>query len=598
MPRDWAPFLSQLHERQAEAGFLSRQAVEEVASKCGVSTAEAWGAVDFYHYFLTRPEEAPAERCEGPVCGILRSLGGEIAGETEKPDRPGTKAETTAHEAHQETSPDAGPQRNGSAAAWGEGEASGPSRECATTACPGLCDYGPARREGVVFRALGPVEGLAPVEAPSTGQVFAPPVVAEDGAVFGQAVRPGGESLDDYLNVDGYRQMKRLLEGQLGAGEALQTLHDSGLRGMGGAGFPVAVKWKAVRQEASIPKYVVCNADEGEPGTFKDRAILHLVPHRLIEGMALCGRIVGSTRGIIYLRYEYPKAEQILRGAIEEAAEKGLLGDFRIEIRRGAGSYVCGEETALLNSLEGGMPWPREKPPFPTQAGLFGRPTVINNVETLAAVPAILGRGAEWFAGLGRGQARGSKIYSVSGCVKRPGNYELPLGVTARELIEKYAGGTIHSPVKAFTLGGISGGFLGSQYLDMPLDFEHPAKEGFFLGSGGVVVLDLAACPLDFVRRCLLFYESESCGRCSPCRIGTVRLREHFDALTSSVATGADWGEHLDPLLQTMRSASACGLGRSVPLIVRGLLESCAEEVKEHRHGRCRNGVCFGGGRS
>ncbi|HSR69389.1 MAG TPA: NADH-ubiquinone oxidoreductase-F iron-sulfur binding region domain-containing protein [Acidobacteriota bacterium] len=530
MSHQWAPFLDKLHRRQDQAGHLSRQAVEEVASGCGIAVAEAWGAVRFYHYFKTQPGDDRTERCQGPVCGLLKG-----------------------HEA-------------------GDG----------MTACPGLCDQGPARRRGSVFQARA---GRA---------VFSPPLVPIRGAVFPPALSSDGESLQAYLSAGGYLSLQRLNQGRLSGYEALQTLQESGLRGMGGAGFPAAVKWKAVREESSIPKYVVCNADEGEPGTFKDRAILHLTPHRLIEGMALCGHLVESTRGIIYLRYEYPEAAAILTRAIEEADQAGFLDGFQIEIRRGAGSYVCGEETAMLNSLEGRMPWPREKPPFPTQSGLFGCPTVINNVETLAAVPAILREGAQWFRDLGRGAACGSKLYSVSGCVKRPGNFELPLGISARRLIDEYAGGALSGPVKAFTLGGISGGLLGPQHLDMPLDFEHPQKEGFFLGSGGVVVLDQSACPVDFVHRCLLFYQQESCGRCVPCRIGTVRLRETVETLTrGGGASPADLSQALAPLLDTMKVTSACGMGRSVPLVMRGLTEYCAQEVEEHQNGHCRNQVCF-----
>jgi NADH:ubiquinone oxidoreductase subunit F (NADH-binding) len=267
---------------------------------------------------------------------------------------------------------------------------------------------------------------------------------------------------------------------------------------------------------------------------------------------------------------------------------------FDVEIVRGAGSYVCGEETALLNSLEGKMPWPRERPPFPTEDGLFGQPTLLNNVETFCCLPPLLKAGAEWFRSMGRGESAGTKIYSLSGKVVRPGNYELPLGVSARELIVDIAGGTPGGELpKAFTLGGISGGLLGRELLDIPLDYQAPQREGFFLGSGGIVVLDESCCVVDFVRSCLLFFEAESCGKCFPCRIGTVRLREFLDGLTGRSPLRPDAEIQAREIGEVMAAASACGLGQSVTLLINGMLRYFEEEFKEHLHEKtCRSKVC------
>jgi NADH:ubiquinone oxidoreductase subunit F (NADH-binding) len=349
-------------------------------------------------------------------------------------------------------------------------------------------------------------------------------------------------------------------------------------------------------------KYLICNADEGEPGTFKDRPLLHLTPHLLLEAMTIGGYLIGAETGIIYLRYEYPEGQKVLTKAIAEAEEAGLLGssiagtdfNFRVHVIRGAGSYVCGEETVLLNSLEGRVPWPRERPPYPTASGLWGKPTVINNVETLCQVPGILEKGAEWFRSLGREQNVGTKIYSVSGKVRRPGNYELPLGITARELLMGYAGGPPDGrTVKAFTLGGISGGLLRGDMLDLPLDYTAPAQYGASLGSGGVIMLDDSCCIVDFVRSCILFYESESCGKCFPCRIGTTRLREQLDGLTGRGVPLGRTREQIDELGSAMLSGSACGLGQTVPQVVRGMLSLFPDEFLEHMNERCcRVGAC------
>jgi NADH-quinone oxidoreductase subunit F len=535
--------LPALHEAQARDGCLTRDALEHVAASFRLAVADVFGAASFYHYFNTESETPIARAaCQGPVC----SLAGFNA-----------RAAGTLHR----------------------------------IPCPGLCDRAPARYDSGRFYAAG-----------NTGEDFLlPRMVDNEVALLSGISTPKPEDLERYREAGGYRQLMSLIHAGDSA-NALALLEASGLLGRGGAAFPLAAKWKAVRAAPQSPKYVICNADEGEPGTFKDRALLHLRPHLLLEGMAIAGHAVGAATGIIYLRYEYPQALAILSQAVLDAEQARLLGDriqgssfsFRIMVRRGAGSYVCGEETARWNSLEGRRPWPRERPPFPTTHGLFGKPTVVNNVETLCWAPMILEKGAEWFRGLGKGDNGGTKIYSVSGLVQRPGNYELPLGISARELIFDHAGGPEPGhAIRAFTLGGISGGLLGEDRLDLALDYQSPPQHGVFLGSGGVIVLDERCCVVDFVRSCMVFYEQESCGKCYPCRIGTVRLREWLDALTGRAAQPALSKVQVEEIGAAMTSTSACGLGQSAPLVVKGMQQFFPEEVDAHLRARkCPVGVC------
>ncbi|MBI4525666.1 MAG: NAD(P)H-dependent oxidoreductase subunit E [Deltaproteobacteria bacterium] len=539
-----AGLLTALHEAQARDGFLRRETLEKLAAQLKVPIADIYSAATFYHYFSFDEQRSKVKgRCGGPVCSL-------------------------------------------------PGMAKSDPQEMRAIACPGLCDQ--------------------PVAEYSLGRFFAdkehhgvfrlPESVDTEQVLFRGINSNKPQSLKHYRENGGFDVLLRLLN-EADAGNALDELKASGLVGRGGAGFPLAQKWQAARSAGASPKYVICNADEGEPGTFKDRPLIHLQPHLLLEAMAICGYLVGAGTGIIYLRYEYPEALEVLRSAIEEAEGAGLLGAdaggsgfaFEFHIARGAGSYVCGEETALLNSLEGHRPWPRERPPFPTTEGLWGKPTVINNVETLCSVPAILARGAGWYRSLGKGENAGTKIYSVSGKVKRPGNYELPLGITARELIFSYAGGPAPDhTVKGFTLGGISGGMLSAASLELSLDYHAPQKQGVFLGSGGVVVLDDSCCVVDFARACMLFYESESCGKCYPCRIGTVRLRELLDGLTGRALLPRNVLEKMEEIGSVMMSASACGLGQSAPLVVKGAFKFFSDEVKQHlEERRCPAGICF-----
>lgn len=336
--------------------------------------------------------------------------------------------------------------------------------------------------------------------------------------------------------------------------EILERVKKSGLAGRGGAGFPTGVKWEAVRNAPGFEKYVVCNADEGEPGCFKDRVLLDRDPHAVLEGMAAAARVTGARTGIIYLRYEYPDSIEPLRRAIGEAP----LDKFRVFIRRGAGAYICGEETSLLNSLEGARPFPREKPPYPTTHGLFQKPTVINNVETFAAVGPVL-----------RGGRADTKIFSVSGDVARPGNYEIPLGTPLRTLLE-LAGAR---DTKAVTMAGISGGFLGGEDLDVKLDIPSVKAAGSMLGAAGIIVYDKTRCMICAAEDCMRFFADESCGKCFPCRIGTTRLAE-------MIPQGR--ADEIREIGEVMAAASACGLGLAAPLVTTSLAKYWPNEMKVH----------------
>ena len=367
--------------------------------------------------------------------------------------------------------------------------------------------------------------------------------------------------------------------------ELIAEVVASGLAGRGGAGFPTGRKWQAVRDAPGDLKYLVVNADEGEPITFKDRPILERDPHLLLEGMRLAAHAVGATVGIIYLRYEYPEAAVILTAAIAEARAAGLLDGFEVCVRRGAGAYICGEETSLLNSLEGKKPFPRDKPPYPTTHGLFGLPTLVNNVETLAAIPRIIERGAAFW------RAAQPKLYSIAGDVARPGNYELPLGTTVRALLDA-AGGAV-GELQFFTLGGLSGGLLGRAEIDLPLDFSAPKAFGAMLGSGGVLVGNARRCPVDTVRGAADFFRHESCGKCFPCRIGTERVVARLDKLVAGRAVPSDLSE-IRALNTLMTKTSACGLGIAAPAIVDGLLARFPDAVAAHLAGHCPALVCPG----
>jgi NADH:ubiquinone oxidoreductase subunit F (NADH-binding)/NADH:ubiquinone oxidoreductase subunit E len=381
----------------------------------------------------------------------------------------------------------------------------------------------------------------------------------------------------------------------------IQTLKDSGLRGMGGAGFPAGVKWEIVRNAPGEEKYVVVNADESEPGTFKDRLLMEKFPHLLIEGMLLGAYVVGACQAYIFIRHEYPHQEQVLEKALADARAQGLMGsqilgsDFscNIEIFVSAGGYICGEETALLEALEGKRAEPRNKPPFPGTYGLWGKPTLINNVETLCMIPAILQHGAAWFKSQGRNN-NGLKYLGLSGHVERPGVYEVPLGITAEEFISEYGGGVSHGrKLKAFSPGGASSGFLPASMAGIALDFQSLAQVGSMLGSGAVVALAEGTCMLDAALNVVTFFRNESCGKCVPCRVGSDKIVQILDRATRGQAETKEI-DLISELAETMQLTSICGLGQAAPLPITSALKYFGDEIMAHlTQKRCAEGVCF-----
>ncbi len=386
----------------------------------------------------------------------------------------------------------------------------------------------------------------------------------------------------------------------------LASLKESELRGMGGAGFPTSMKWDLVRKQADPVKYVVCNADESEPGTIKDRFILTHIPHLVIEGMILAGLVTGAKKGILYIRHEYHQQEEILRTEIARCYAEGLLGqnilgsalDFDLEVFVSPGGYICGEETALIEAIEGHRAEPRNKPPFPVQAGLFQKPTVLNNVETFANVPQILARGVEWFKSQGQSGSRGLKFVGVSGHVANPGIFEVPSGIPMREVIFTYAGGIRGGRnLKAFAPSGPSSGYLPASLIDIHLDFKALADAGSMLGSGAIVVCDDTTCMLGMALNAVRFYRNESCGKCVPCRVGSQKMVDLLTRWTQGELSEAQYHADLallEELSQAMSLTSICGLGQIVPAPIQSVLKHFRAEIDAHvLHGKCPSGICF-----
>jgi NADH-quinone oxidoreductase subunit F len=407
---------------------------------------------------------------------------------------------------------------------------------------------------------------------------------------------PGLTGIDVYRKGGGYRALTETV-GKKPADECIEVVKASGLRGRGGAGFPAGLKWSFVPKASPKPRYLVCNADESEPGTFKDRELMEKNPHLLLEGVTLAGYAIGAHVGYIYLRGEFDYIQKILDRAIGEARAAGLLGAnvagsgyaFEIHTHLGAGAYICGEETALLSSLEGYRGQPRLKPPFPAVEGLYACPTVVNNVETLMNVPAILTNGAKWFRQWGTEKSPGTKVLSVSGPVKRPGNYEIPLGIPMRQLIDEYCGGMREGfRLKAVIPGGSSVPPLPADLLDTGLDYESLNALGTFLGSGGLIVIDEQTCLVDALWNITRFYEHESCGKCTPCREGTYWMSEILERLEHGKGREGDL-ELLEDLADNILGKSFCALGDAAAMPVQGFLKHFREEFEHHvTHKRCR----------
>jgi NADH-quinone oxidoreductase subunit F len=547
--------LPALEEVQSRIGWVSRGALDYACRRLSVPPAEAYGVATFYALLaLERRPRRFAHVCDDIACKLAgaeelcRSLTGSVGPEGES---------------------------------W------------ARSPCVGYCEAAPA----VFFQLAGHDDGsLVRADTASVARVLAGDPPPDPGVLAPQTREPRARglrllrriglasptSIDDYREHGGFRALRRALE--LGPAHVVREVKDSGLRGRGGAAFPMGVKWEAVAKAPVDPHYVICNADESEPGTFKDRVLMEADPFAVVESMAIAGFATGAERGYLYVRGEYPLAVRRLAHAIEEATKRGFLGEsvlgsgfrFEIELRKGGGAYICGEETALFNSIEGYRGEPRSKPPFPTEVGLFGKPTLVNNVESLVNVLDIVLEGGLAFAAIGTKESTGPKLFCLSGHVARPGLYEVTFGTTLRELIELAGGIPGGRRLKAVLLGGAAGSFVGPEELDTPLTFEGTRSIGATLGSGVVMVFDETSDLRATAARIARFFRDESCGQCVPCRVGTVRQEE---ALSRLLANGEPRREAalLDELAQVMRDASICGLGQTaanaiVSAVSRGLL--------------------------
>ena len=404
------------------------------------------------------------------------------------------------------------------------------------------------------------------------------------------------EKIEDYIARDGYKAIEKVLF-EMTPEQVVEEILKSGLRGRGGAGFPTGMKWKFAQQQPKGQKYMVCNADEGDPGAYMDRSTLEGDPHSILEAMTIAGYAIGASKGFIYIRAEYPLAIERLQIAIKQAHELGLLGEdgfsFDIELRFGAGAFVCGEETALLQSIEGNRGMPKPRPPFPAVKGLWGRPTVINNVETLANIPVIINKGADWFNKIGTATTKGTKVFALTGKVNNSGLIEVPMGTTLREIIFDIGGGIRGGhQFKAAQTGGPSGGIIPPQFLDTPIDYESLAKIGSIMGSGGLIVMDETDCVVDVARFYLDFTVDESCGKCAPCRIGGRKLLNYLKKITDGRGTEQDIKD-MQAICDAMNKASLCGLGQTASNPVRSTLRYFMDEYMEHINDKkCRAGKC------
>ena len=475
--------------------------------------------------------------------------------------------------------------------------------------CLGLCAAGPLveiPQTGRLFEHVSPddVDGIVAALTtvkPTDGRVPLGPFFERQERVatenFG---RVDPESLDDYLGRGGYEALRRALT-EMTSAEVRDEITRSGLRGRGGAGYPTGLKWTTVAKAQGSPKYVICNADEGDPGAFMDRSVLESDPYRVLEGMAIAAFAVHASEGYIYCRAEYPLAVARLRTAIRQAQRAGFLGQgiadtsfsFDVQVRLGAGAFVCGEETALIASVEGRRGTPRPRPPYPAVSGLWGRPTLINNVETFASAPTILRKGPEWYAAIGHGKSRGTKVFALAGRIVNTGLVEVPMGMTLREIVFDIGGGIIDGrPFKAVQTGGPSGGCIPAEHLDMPVSYESLIEVGSFMGSGGLIVMDDTSCMVDVAKYFQDFCRDESCGKCTPCRVGTTQMWMLLDLITRGVATLDDLAT-LERLAGIIQKTALCGLGQGAPNPIFSTLRYFRDEYMAHIVDRvCPAGVC------
>ena len=418
--------------------------------------------------------------------------------------------------------------------------------------------------------------------------------------VLGNCGHIDPEDINEYIAEGGYEGLGKALT-EMQSADVVAEIKKSGLRGRGGGGFPTGMKWEFTRNAPGTKKYVVCNADEGDPGAFMDRSVLEGDPHRVIEGMAVCGYAIGADEGYVYVRAEYPLAIKRLRIAIKQAEELGLLGEnilgsgfnFKLKIKEGAGAFVCGEETALLASIEGKRGMPRPRPPFPAISGLWGKPTNINNVETFGNVPQIITKGADWYASIGTERSKGTKVFALTGRINNTGLAEVPMGISMREIIFEIGGGIPNDKkFKAVQIGGPSGGCLPENMLDLPVDYDSLIQAGAMMGSGGLVVMDETTCMVDVAKFFLNFTQSESCGKCTPCREGTKRMLEILTRITEGLGRPGDIAL-LESMAKNIKTTALCGLGQTAPNPVLSTLRYFRDEYEAHIHDkRCPAGAC------
>jgi NADH-quinone oxidoreductase subunit F len=536
-----APLLPMLHAFHNRDGYLSEDSIRAVSDALKIPIAELWGTVTFYHHFSREAPGKSAPRvCTGNICCLN---GGDELYESMKADG------------------------------------------ATPMPCAGRCDdmipviIGDRALVGKTKDTLE--HRSTPMPAPNPGGI--------EECVFSQIREPGRATLKGYRETGGYAGLEKAI-GEMTPETVVELITGSKLAGRGGAGFPTGIKWKAVAEAPGDPKCIVCNADEGEPGCFKDRTLMDHDPFAVIEGMTLAAFATGAPLGFIYLRYEYPETEAILEEAIEDARASGLLGEkilgtdftFHLYVRRGAGAYICGEEGSLLNSLEGKHPFPRNKPPFPVTHGFNDKPTAVNNVETLASVPHIVAKGAAWYQSLGLGDFAGTKVISLSGDVQRPGNYEVPFGLPLQTLLHEWAGGPREGrTIQAVTMAGLSGGFLGGDDLQVTLDDDCIKPKGSFLGAGGIMVFDDSRDMVQVAHDAMEFFAHESCGKCFPCRIGTQRMTERLNGSSPPLEL-TEWLSEMNDIGSTMKSTSACGLGMAAPHVTESLLRYFPDQVETH----------------
>ena len=476
--------------------------------------------------------------------------------------------------------------------------------------CLGLCAAGPLveiPETGQLFERVRPdalgdiVERLRTLPVGAERQPQAPFFSRQVRVVTENFGRVDPESVEDYVSCGGYEALRTALT-TMTSGAVRDEIARSGLRGRGGAGYSTALKWTTVAKAQGTPRYVICNADEGDPGAFMDRSVLESDPYRVLEGMAIAAYAVHATQGYVYCRAEYPLAVTRLRNAIRMAGRSGFLGNgivdtsfnFDIQVRLGAGAFVCGEETALIASVEGGRGTPRPRPPYPAVSGLWGQPTLINNVETFASVAPIIRNGGEWYARTGTGTSKGTKVLALAGRIVNTGLVEVPMGTTLREVVFDIGGGIVDGrEFKAVQTGGPSGGCVPAQFLDMPLDYESLIRVGSFMGSGGMIVMDDTSCMVDVAKYFMDFCRDESCGKCVPCRVGTTQLWMMLDKITRGEATMDDLAQ-MERLSTMVQRTSLCGLGQAAPNPIFSTLRYFRDEYLAHIVDRtCPAGVCI-----